>query len=76
MNVKVNANGSKKRKFILFLLVFLAAVTLACGWYDHRFPSWKEEVVLPDGRKIVVTQRRDYIEGYGTRRTWLTFSLP
>src|SRR5206468_5960130 len=39
-------------------------------------PSWKEEVLLPDGRKILVKERRDFIEGYGTRRTWLTFSLP
>jgi hypothetical protein len=49
---------------------------VAYAWYEYRFPSWKEEVVLPDGRKIIVKQRRDFIEGRGTRRTWLTFSLP
>jgi hypothetical protein len=54
----------------------LALVGLAYEWYDYRFPSWKEEVLLPDGRKIIVKQRRDFIEGYGTRRTWLTFFLP
>lgn len=45
-------------------------------WYDYRFPSWKEDVVLNDGRKITVKERRDLIDGYGTRKTWLTFSLP
>lgn len=58
----------------------LVVITIVAGlvylWYDYRFPSWSEEVLLPDGRKIIVKQRRDFIEGYGTRRTWLTFSLP
>jgi hypothetical protein len=54
----------------------MAAAALSYVWYDYRFPAWKEEVLLPDGRIIVVKQRRDFIEGYGTRKTWLTFSLP
>ena len=59
----------------LAIFAILSAV-IGYFWYSHRFPSWKEEVVLADGRKIIVKQRRDYIEGYGTRKTWLTFSLP
>jgi hypothetical protein len=56
--------------------VLLVLGGLAYAWYDYRFPSWTEEVLLPDGRNIVVKQRRDFIEGYGTRKTWLKFSLP
>lgn len=33
-------------------------------------------MALPDGRTILVRETRDYVEGYGTRRTSLTFSLP
>ena len=59
------------------LAVFLASLAIAAfAWYGYRFPHWEETVVLPDGRSILVEQRRDVIEGYGTRRTWLTFSLP
>lgn len=68
--------GDKRKVVIVSALVSLAVAALTYLWYDYRFPSWKEEVVLPDGRKIIVKQRRDFIEGYGTRKTWLTFSLP
>lgn len=44
-------------------LVGVAVAAFAYLWYDYRFPTWKEEVVLPDGRKIIVKQRRDFIEG-------------
>src|SRR5205814_2401837 len=65
-----------RRRGLIVSAIVVAATVLGYAWYDYRFPSWKEEVVLPDGRKIIVKQRRDFIEGYGTRRTWLTFSLP
>jgi hypothetical protein len=67
-----------KQSKLRYLLALVPVVVLIAGflWYDHRFPTWEEEVVLPDGRKIIVKQKRDFIEGYGTRRTWLTFSLP
>jgi hypothetical protein len=65
------------------LYVLLAAATVSAAvlglvmlWLDKRHENWKEEVQLADGRKIVVTQRRDHIPGYGTRRTWLSFNLP
>lgn len=65
------------RKWVLIGgAAILSFGALGYAWYDYRFPSWKEEVLLPDGRKIIVKQRRDFIEGYGTRKTWLTFSLP
>lgn len=54
----------------------LSEYAAAYNWYVYRFPAWTEEVVLPGGRSLLVHQRRDYIEGYGTRRTWLTFSVP
>jgi hypothetical protein len=61
------------------LWVGLALTTAACGlaymWLERRYTDWKEEVQLADGRNIVIEQRRDYLEGYGTRKTWLTFSL-
>jgi len=65
------------RKWLLIAgAAVLGIAALSYAWYDYRFPTWKEEVLLPDGRMIVVMQRRDFIEGYGTRKTWLTFSLP
>jgi hypothetical protein len=70
---------SKSRVHKRWLVAGAAALGIAAlsyTWYDYRFPSWEEEVRLPDGRMIVVKQRRDFIEGYGTRKTWLTFSLP
>ena len=72
-----NALGfARKRRTLIGLVLLLMILGGGYAWFDYRFPSWKEEVVLPDGRKIVVKQRRDFIEGYGTRKTWLTFSLP
>lgn len=72
--------SARRSKILRWTLIVGAAIgvfaALGFAWYARRFPNWKEEVLLPDGRKIVVQQRRDFIEGYGTRRTWLTFSLP
>jgi len=65
-----------RKRWLMAGAVVFGIAALSYAWYDYRFPSWKEEVLLPDGRKIIVKQRRDFIEGYGTRKTWLTFSLP
>jgi hypothetical protein len=68
---------SHVRKWLLgAAIAALGVAALGMAWYDYRFPSWSEEVLLPDGRKVTVAQRRDFIEGRGTRKTWLTFSLP
>ena len=54
----------------------LALIAWTANWlYFSRFPSWKETVVLADGRKVTVTQKREYQPGYGTHQTWLTFEL-
>jgi hypothetical protein len=45
-------------------------------WYDNRYPTWKEEVQLSDGRVIVIKQKHEYYENYGTNQSWVTFSLP
>lgn len=73
-----SANTTTSRKHIWYRIAAALIVSAVLGylWYDYRFPSWKEEVKLPDGRTIVVKQQRDFIEGNGTRKTWLTFSLP
>ena len=78
-----NFGGQRKVAYFLksrrTLVIGLAALTifaLGYAWYVYRFPAWTEDVQLPDGRRIAVHQRRDVIEGYGTRKTWLRFSLP
>ena len=76
----MNTSSTARRRWLkpALIITITSAITTALAylWFDYRFPSWKEEVLLPDGRMIVVKQRRDFIEGYGTRKTWLTFSLP
>lgn len=62
--------------FVLAALGIAAAAWLAWNWYDTRYPSWKEEVQLSDGRVITVKQKRQYFENYGTNQSWVTFSLP
>lgn len=69
-------SNTNRRRWLATGVAGAAVAALGYLWYDSRFPSWKEEVLLPDGRMIVVKQKRDFIEGYGTRKTWLTFSLP
>lgn len=61
---------------VLTALGIAAAGWLAWSWYDARYPSWKEEVQLSDGRVITVKQKRQYFENYGTNQSWVTFSLP
>ncbi|MFN5029594.1 MAG: hypothetical protein ACK5D9_10725 [Burkholderiales bacterium] len=65
-----------KKRRLLTMVVVIAVLVLAYAWYSARFPTWREEVRLSDGRVITIEQKRDHIEGRGTRRTWLTFSLP
>lgn len=69
-------SATHRRTWFVAAVAVAAISALSYLWYDYRFPSWKEEVRLPDGRTIVVRQKRDFIESYGTRKTWLTFSLP
>lgn len=56
--------------------VLLALAGIAYAWYDHRHPSWREEVRLSDGRVIWIEQKQEYYDNYGTNQSWVTFSLP
>ena len=76
MNLEGQGKRFVRKRLLIAGAAILSIAGLSYAWYDYRFPSWKEEVLLPDGRKIIVKQRRDFTEGYGTRKTWLTFSLP
>jgi hypothetical protein len=68
--------GRLLQRLLAAVIASAALLGLAVLWFDQKYESWKEEVQLADGRKIVVTQRRDHIAGYGTRKAWLDFSLP
>jgi hypothetical protein len=72
-------NKLPNRRFRRLGATLVFAIVL-CGlaylWLNSRYSNWKEEVQLADGRRIVLEQRRDYVHGYGTRKAWLTFSLP
>jgi hypothetical protein len=48
------------------------------GWrvYEAQYPTWSEQVQLSDGRVIVVRQKHEYYENYGTARSWVTIDLP
>lgn len=48
----------------------------AWRWHDNRYPTWREEVQLLDGRIIVITQKRREYANYGSAESWVTFSLP
>jgi hypothetical protein len=63
-------------KLIAVLVVVAAVVWGAFLAHDARYPSWKEEVKLLDGRVIVVHQKHRYYQNYGTAESWVTFSLP
>ncbi len=65
-----------QRRLVLGLLACVAIGGLGWLYVDYRLPSWNEEVMLSDGRMLIVHRRHDYVEGYGVSRTWLTFSLP
>lgn len=68
---------SRTRNFLIGAVAALAVTAWTANWlYSGRYPSWKETVVLTDGRKVNITQKREYQPGYGTHQTWLTFDLP
>ncbi|KNZ31411.1 MAG: hypothetical protein AD742_17790 [Methylibium sp. NZG] len=66
------------------LILWSIALTLLAGgcawsawqWYQNRYPTWREEVQLSDGRVIVVEQKHEVYENYGTNQSWVTFALP
>jgi hypothetical protein len=65
-----------KFKAALILAAIIVVAWLAYTVYASRYPQWKEDVQLPDGRTITVTQKRDYQGSYGSHQSWLTFELP
>ena len=67
-----------RRKYLLpiALLILLTGTWLSWKWYDSRYPTWDEEVQLSDGRVIVVTQKHEHYDNYGTNQSWVTFALP
>ena len=70
---------SIRRSTLWLSLAALVAGLLAWGvwrWYEGRYPTWKEEVRLSDGRVILIKQKHEYYDNYGTAQSWLTFSLP
>lgn len=69
----------KQINMALGLIGFAATCALgwfAWRWYDNRYPTWDEEVQLSDGRVIVITQKREYYQNYGTNQSWVSFTLP
>lgn len=51
----------RTRNNLLGAVAALALIAWTAHWlYSARYPSWKETVVLADGRKVTVTQKRDY----------------
>lgn len=68
---------NKPRRWLVILALAGGGVGWATWrWYEHRYPTWEEEVQLSDGRVIVVKQQREYYDNYGTAQSWLTLSLP
>ena len=68
---------SRRRNNLLGSVTALALIAWTANWlYSARYPSWKETVVLTDGRKVTVTQKRDYQGSYGSHQSWLRFELP
>ena len=67
--------------FGVIALTSLVALSGACAfayysWHLNRYPSWREEVRLSDGRTIQITQKHEYYANHGTTQSWVTFSLP
>lgn len=69
--------GSRNRwRLILAGALLLVAALTAWKYYDSRYPSWHEEVRLNDGRIIIVHQKREYYDNYGTNQSWVEIDLP
>lgn len=47
-------------KFLLLLLGLIASTTVNAGWFGSGGDSWKEEVLLHDGQKIIVKRSLSY----------------
>jgi hypothetical protein len=75
-NVRLKKRGRLTLGNVVAGCAALAAAWLAWSYYDSRYPSWEEEVQLSDGRVVVVRQKRQYFDHYGTNQSWVTFSLP
>ncbi len=63
-------------RLILAGLLLLAVAAAAWSYYQHRYPSWNEEVRLSDGRIITIHQRREVYDNYGTNQSWVEIDLP
>lgn len=63
-------------QLVLGGLLLLIAALAAWNYHDNRYPSWYEEVRLSDGRIIVVHQKREYYDNYGTNQSWVEIDLP
>jgi hypothetical protein len=67
----------KLNRWLLLAALLVSGVAWsAWQWYQTRYPTWQEEVQLSDGRVIVVKQKHEVYENYGTNQSWVTFSLP
>jgi hypothetical protein len=66
----------QKRLLVIVALVAGASLWAYMTWHAQRYPTWTEEVQLSDGRVIVVRQKHEVYDNYGTNQSWVTFSLP
>jgi hypothetical protein len=57
-------------------LLLLTPSWLGWRYYKDRYPTWREEVRLADGRVVQVTHRHEVYQNYGTNQSWVTFTLP
>ena len=77
-------NAAIKRSFVqryrwpmlLATGILLIGALAAWQYYDTRYPSWKEEVRLSDGRIITIHQKHEYYKNYGTNQSWVEIDLP
>ncbi|MFS2036835.1 hypothetical protein ACEN8I_22625 [Polaromonas sp. CT11-55] len=65
-----------RRRLVLVSALLMIAAIAVWRYYESRYPSWYEEVRLSDGRIIVVHQRREYYDNYGTKQSWVAIDLP
>ena len=65
-----------KRHISWAILVFAVVGALGRWFYDHRFPSWDEEVLLSDGRMITVHRAHKFNTERRLIETSLSLDLP
>lgn len=63
------------KKIIQLIVTTGCLLTVCTGFTFSPFVTWKEEVMLNDGRVIVVEQKKRADRGIA-REAWLTISLP